>query len=100
MRNDPAYRRMNSTGRFALRTRAVVHSILDDHVILYDPFSDNAPEKVPANTVVLVPFNSADAEIGPELAQAGRTVITIGDARSPRYIESAIREGYAAGLAV
>ena len=55
-----------------------------------------APEDVEADTVVLVSHNSSNRALLEELSDYGKPVIGVGDARSPRFLQTAIREGHLA----
>jgi len=99
-RSTPPYERMTLTGRFHVRTRAKLDRIDRDSVTLFDPTVDAAPETVPADTVVLVGYALSDTSLSAALVGSAKQVITIGDALSPRYIEHAIGEGYAAGASI
>lgn len=97
-RNDPAFRRMHRTGRFTLRTHAMIDRIDEASVTLFDPSMDFEPEVIAAEVVVFVSHNEPYNELATELGGPSDRVIVIGDALSPRYIESAISEGFHAGL--
>jgi pyruvate/2-oxoglutarate dehydrogenase complex dihydrolipoamide dehydrogenase (E3) component len=99
-RATPPYERMRLTGRFHVRLRAMIDRIDRDSVTLFDPTVDAAPELVPADTVVLVGYALSDTSLSVALADSAKQVITIGDALSPRYVEHAIGEGYAAGASI
>lgn len=99
-RSTPPYERMTLTGRFRVRTRAKLDRIDRDSVTLYDPTVDARPEIVPADIVVLVGYALSDTGLADALAGSSKQVITIGDALSPRHVEHAIGEGWAAGAAI
>jgi 2,4-dienoyl-CoA reductase-like NADH-dependent reductase (Old Yellow Enzyme family)/thioredoxin reductase len=97
-RSNEAYERLTRTGRFKIRTRAMLDQIDQTSVILFDPTIDHEPQTIPADIVVLVGYNASETELATALTQRGKRPISIGDALSPRYIEHAIREGYSAAL--
>lgn len=99
MRSNEAYARLARTGRFTVRARAMLDSIGSDFVELYDPSVDARPEVIPADIVILVGHNASNNDLLNDAA-AGKLVIGVGDALSPRYVEHAIREGHLAGLRV
>ncbi len=100
LRTGPSYERMHRTGRFQVRTRAVVDQIHERSVSVFDEQLDAQPQTIPADSVVLVTYSIPDVELAEEVAVRGLQVRRVGDALSPRYIENAIRDGYMAGLAV
>ena len=55
-----------------------------------------APRHVEADTIVWVGHNSANRELRDALADAPFSVSVVGDARSPRFLQTAIREGHLA----
>jgi hypothetical protein len=57
-------------------------------------------QRLPAETVVFISNNRPNREIYTELS--GRIVDTrlVGDANSPRFLETAIREGHIAGASI
>jgi len=99
-RNDPAYRRLHRTGRFFLRTNATLDRVDSRSVTLFDPAMDAEPATVAADVVVFVSHNEPDNTLAEELGGRSDKVVVIGDALSPRYIESAIAEGFHAALSV
>jgi 2,4-dienoyl-CoA reductase-like NADH-dependent reductase (Old Yellow Enzyme family)/thioredoxin reductase len=56
--------------------------------------------EIAADTVVLVQHNAANREVYDDLAASGVSVTIVGDARSPRYLQTAIREGHLAARAL
>jgi 2,4-dienoyl-CoA reductase-like NADH-dependent reductase (Old Yellow Enzyme family)/thioredoxin reductase len=56
--------------------------------------------EVPADTVVLVQHNAANRSLAEDLADFEGLVVIVGDARSPRYLQTAIREGHLAARAL
>jgi len=90
----PALERL-SKGDFRLLTRARLLSV-GDGVALIAHVYGGAPFEVPAETVVFVSHNAPNTDLAGELEGYAGQVLTIGSARSPRFIEDAIREGHLA----
>jgi 2,4-dienoyl-CoA reductase-like NADH-dependent reductase (Old Yellow Enzyme family) len=97
LRTGPSYERLHKSGRFQVRTRALLDRIEDGTVRLFDERLDAESEIVPADSVVLVAYSVPDTGLAAQLSARGIAVRQIGDALSPRYIEGAIRDGYLAG---
>ena len=99
--NEPALRRMTPQGLKVLpRTRAL--AITSKSVIVaptYLPTQSNIREELAADTVVFVGHNRPAADLADALKASGRKVALVGDALSPRYLPTAIREGHLAGAA-
>ena len=100
---EPALRRMVPQGlRIATRTRVL--EITDRSVVTAPVFiadSSNLREEIMADTVVFVSHNRPEGgTVAEDLARRGMRVRVIGDALSPRYLQTAIREGHLAGAAV
>lgn len=64
------------------------------------PAGDGAAFRVPAERVVFVSHNAPNRSLADELAGSGLPLRVIGDANSPRFLPTAIREGRMAGMAV
>ena len=99
-RAEPAYARMHRSGRFVVHTRATLAAVDSASATIFDPAADKDPLRVPASTLVLVGFNQPNDALRDELADYAGALHVIGDALSPRFIESAISGGYHAGLAI
>ena len=100
MMAEPALRRMTPKGlKVMVRTRAI--EITKTSVIVgpaYLPTSTNIREEVAADSVVFVSHNRPEADLATKL---GATKVKIvGDALSPRYLQTAIREGRRAAFAI
>ena len=97
----PALRRMLPKGlKLLVHTRAV--EIGRDSVIVTPadmPTSSNLREEIAADCVVFVSLNRPETGLVPDLEAAGAAVALIGDALSPRFLPTAMREGRMAGLA-
>ena len=90
-------------GKCAVLTRTRAISIDDGEVLIgptYMPKEGPHVACVPADLVVFVSMNRASGDLLEELSGRGVAASIIGDARSPRYLQAAIREGYLEGVAV
>lgn len=98
---DPFLQRMaGKPFRALVRSRPI--AIEADSVLVgleYLNADDQGTERVNADLVVLVTPNYANREVYEALATSGRDIQIIGDAKAPRFLESAIREGHLAGAA-
>ena len=99
-RSFEAYGRLHKSGRLKIITRAMLDRIEKDNVVVFDPSFDAAPESIPADIVVLVGSNASRNDLIAKMRETGRSVIGIGDALSPRFVEHAIGEGHRAGAQV
>jgi len=90
--------------RFTLHSRSHVLSIAKNTAIIAPVYivtsKANARRTVPADTVVFVSDNRPNRDLFVALENRKMDVRVIGDARAPRLMEVAIREGYLAGMAV
>ena len=99
-RLEPVTRRLRQ-GNFTLRVRGRVDSIGANDCVL-GWLEGEQLETVPADTVIMVTYNSANSELYRELgglssAPRDFSLKIIGDAASPRDLQVAIREGHMAG---
>lgn len=99
---EPALRRMLPKG-LKVRTRMRVLEI-KQHSAVIAPTSLASEaavhEEIPADTVVFVSLNRPEGgQLVIELQGRGTRVTSIGDALSPRFLPTAIREGHVAGAA-
>jgi NADPH-dependent 2,4-dienoyl-CoA reductase/sulfur reductase-like enzyme len=100
--NEPFLTRMQGKPfRYLIRTRAIAiesDAVVVGPVHLTDDTVDT--QRLPAETVVFISNNRPNREIYTELS--GRIVDTrlVGDANSPRFLETAIREGHIAGASI
>ena len=100
---EPALQRIRGRGGFEFhgRTRAV--SIGKGNAVLaptYLKAEGSQLSTVPADTVVYVSPNRPNRELFDALRVQGVSVRVVGDANSPRYLPTAIKEGNLAGAAV
>jgi len=92
--SEPALQRL-AKGDFRLITYATLVQVGEQSVTVRQRFGGE-PSIVPADTVVFVSHNAANHELVDELAGGAIPVIAVGDARSPRFLKTAIREGHLA----
>ncbi|MCY4426926.1 MAG: FAD-dependent oxidoreductase [Halieaceae bacterium] len=88
---EQAKKRLHATGRFRVIPNSAVRRIEKDKVVLATVYG-SLEEIVEAEMVVLVSFNRSNNDIYEELKEQGTSAHLIGDALSPRYLETAIRE--------
>lgn len=99
---EPYLQRMQGKPfRYMIRTRGI--AIEEGKVVvgpapLHDATLDTT--ELPADTVVLVSSNRQNREVYDALCGRIDHLHIVGDANSPRYLETAVREGYLAGAAV
>ncbi|GAB4136179.1 MAG: FAD-dependent oxidoreductase [Sphingomonadales bacterium] len=91
---DPALERL-AKGDFRLITYARLAAVEDGSARIDFRYGGSSVE-VPADTVVFVSHNSSNRELADTLADWPGAVQVVGDARSPRYLQTAIREGHLA----
>jgi hypothetical protein len=99
--SEPALARLQRHAfRLRLRTRAV--RVEPGAVWVRPTYVDDgvADQKLEADTVVFVSHNTPNNELYPGLVEAGLKVDVLGDAKSPRFVQTAIREGYFWGAMV
>jgi 2,4-dienoyl-CoA reductase-like NADH-dependent reductase (Old Yellow Enzyme family) len=100
--NEPFLTRMQRKPfRYLIRTRAI--TIESDAVVvgpahLTDDRVDT--QRLAADTVVFVSHNRPNRELYSELLRRVADLRVVGDANSPRFLETAIREGHIAGASV
>ena len=83
--------------RYKIRARAIA---IEEGVMLVGPAhlqTDQDAERIAADTVVFISANRANRDLYDRLCAKGVEARVVGDANSPRYLESAIREGHIAG---
>jgi len=81
----------------AMRPRTTLLEIRDDSVLVK---TEEGEASLPANTVILAVGAVAVDDLAREVEGSGIRVIIIGDARAPRKITEAVREGFEAALAI
>jgi len=100
--NEPFLTRMQGKPfRYRIRTRAIA---IEGRNVIVGPThltSDEVDtETLPADTTVFVSHNRPNRELYVGLAGRHDQVRLVGDANSPRFLETAISEGHVAGAAV
>ena len=80
-----------------LRTRTRLIENTDEGVIVE---TESGKETIPADTVVIAVGSGPVNALAEKVKANGTEVITIGDAKDPRKISDAVREGFEAGLSV
>lgn len=99
---EPYLQRMQGKPfRHMIRTRGI--AIEDGHVIVGPAYLEDGSQDrtvLDADTVVLVSSNRQNREIYDDLRGRVDHLHIVGDANSPRYVQTAIREGHLAGAAV
>lgn len=98
---EPALARLDR-GEFRLHTRSRATRITADTVQIsptYEYLGANAraTNEIQADTVIFVSANRSINELVEQVQAGGIEVVAIGDASSPRFLESATREGRLAG---
>jgi len=78
-----------------LRRGAKLLEIKDDSVLVE---SEAGQESIPADTVIMAVGSRSVNELAPAVMTAGVKVITLGDAKEPRKLTEAIREGFEEAL--
>jgi 2,4-dienoyl-CoA reductase (NADPH2) len=80
-----------------LRTKTKLVEIKEDHVIIED---ENGTSSIPADTVIMAVGAVSDDTLSQHFKDTNMTTITIGDAKTPRKIPDAVREGFEAALTI
>jgi 2,4-dienoyl-CoA reductase-like NADH-dependent reductase (Old Yellow Enzyme family)/thioredoxin reductase len=99
---EPALQRMKD-GHFSVHLRSRALSIGPEGVVvcpIYLPSTTNTTQTLPADTIVLVTHNRPNRELFDALGGRGIDVSVVGDANSPRLLQTAIREGHLAGARI
>lgn len=65
---------------------------ITDHEVIVE--TKQGEKTIPASTVVLATGVRSESSLATDLGESGIKIITLGDARSPRKITDAIREGF------
>ena len=95
---DPALERL-AKGDFRLITYARLVAVEERRARIVHRFG--GPEmEVPADTVVFVSHNACNRELLDGLEGWTGTVLAAGDVQSPRYLQTAIREGHLAARGI
>jgi 2,4-dienoyl-CoA reductase-like NADH-dependent reductase (Old Yellow Enzyme family)/thioredoxin reductase len=98
VRTIPARARFAQSGRrFEVRPGTLLSRIGDGSCLV---FSVEGAETIDADTVVMVTHRDATNGLTAGLRAVGAEVHVVGDARSPRDLQTAMREGHLAGRAI
>lgn len=92
---EPALKRMSANERFRIHTRSSVANTATG-IAINTP--DGSQIVVGDGSLVLVTLESPNYELLESLEQQGTACQIIGDAQSPRFLETAILEGRLAGM--
>lgn len=95
---EPALERL-AQGRFRLETYARLLSVESRRATLVHRYG-GASFTVDADSVVFVSHNASHRDLIDALEDWPGRVIPVGDARSPRYLQTAIREGHLAARGI
>ncbi|MBI1179370.1 MAG: FAD-dependent oxidoreductase [Alphaproteobacteria bacterium] len=95
---EPALERLSGKD-FRVYTRYRVTELGDEEATIA-PTHAGAKSRVPAETVVFVSANRPNRELFDELRGKIPEVHVVGDANSPRFLQTAIREGHLAAKAI
>jgi len=93
---EPALERLNRGGKFHLYTRHRVTGF-DKKMARIEPNYGGSHIDVPADVTVFVSVNHANRGLHEELRNRVPDLRIVGDAKAPRYLDTAIREGHLAG---
>ena len=80
-----------------LRPNTLLKEIGDDSILVK---TEKGEESIPANTVIMAVGVSSVNDFAGNLQEIGCDVITIGDAKDPRKITEAVREGFEEALKI
>ncbi len=81
----------------ALKPSTQLMEITDDAVIVK---TETGQESIPADTVILAVGAVSVNDLTPEIKGKGINIITLGDAKEPRKINDAVREGFETAMSV
>lgn len=100
--NEPFLQRMaGKPFHYRIRTRAIA---IEPGAVIVGPThlteDDVDTERLDADTVVLITANRPNRDIYTALSERNSDIRVVGDANSPRFLETAIREGHLAGANV
>ena len=93
--DEAALERLAANGNLRLVTYGELLGVGDGGVEVRQRFGGGAFH-IDADTVVFVSHNAPNRDLLDELGDAPFPVIAVGDVRSPRYLQTAIREGHMA----
>lgn len=99
---EPYLQRMQGKPfRYMIRTRAIA---IEEGEVVVGPACLSGTEvdsvSLPADTVVVISHNRPNRDVYEKLVEKIEHLYIVGDANSPRYLQTAIREGHIAGSAI
>lgn len=94
--DEAALERLARRGSFRLVIYGKLEAVDEDGVRISRRYGGHE-ETIAAQTVVCVSHNAPNRDLIDALSDWQGEVITVGDVRSPRYLQTAIREGHMAG---
>jgi hypothetical protein len=96
-RAEPTMKRLSKDGQFRMITNGFIRSIGTRDVVISADYEART-ETVAADIIVSFSSNRPNNDLLEPLRTRVKNLHVVGDARSSRYLEAAIREGHAAGL--
>ena len=96
---EPALERLAKGGKFRFIPYARLDAVGESHASVSTRYG-GAAEEIAADTVVFVSHNRGNRDLVDALEGWSGHVAVVGDARSPRYLQTAIREGHMAARAI
>jgi NADPH-dependent 2,4-dienoyl-CoA reductase/sulfur reductase-like enzyme len=101
--SEPALVRMARLGGLKVHTRTRAVEIKKNSVTIapvFAPLAPNSGEEIAADMVIFVSPNLPNRDLYDQLVGMGTPVQTVGDAKAPRFLQHAIREGNRAGASL
>ncbi|WP_340266836.1 oxidoreductase [Sphingobium mellinum] len=99
MRDTSALKRLYKLGKFNIVTQAFLAAAEPGWATVQTLIGERA-DVIPADVVIRVDFRSSANTLWRELRERVKDIHLVGDAKSSRTLQTAIREGHAAGRAV
>jgi len=96
---QPALERLAAGAHFTLITNARLLAVHDDHATLVHRYG-GSPLRIDADTVVFVSHNACNRDLLDALHAWPGKAVAVGDVKSPRFLQTAIREGHFAARAI
>ena len=93
---EEALMRMNRNGRFHLHVMSRVTGVENGRARIAPIYAGSQVE-VPVDKLAFVSINHANRSLVEDLRGEVDNVVVVGDAKAPRFLEMAIREGHMAG---
>lgn len=99
MRTTSALKRLHALGRFRIVTHALLVSV-DHGIAAVRPIQGMTVERLPADVVVRVDYRAPASSLWLQLRKRIENIHLVGDAKAPRNLQTAIREGNIAARSV